>query len=122
MGLFVDDYERLGMLAAQGMRAARLVVDTGIHALGWDRERALATMEGAGVPPLDAGIEVDRYIAMPGQALSYKLGQIEIERWRAEAEEREGPEFSLSQFHDRLLALGSLPLPALDRELRRASS
>jgi uncharacterized protein (DUF885 family) len=118
MELFVDDYERLGMLGAQGMRAARLVVDTGIHALGWDRDRSIATMEGAGVPKVDAVVEVDRYIAMPAQALSYKLGQIEIERWRAEATEREGSSFSLPAFHDRLLALGSLPLPALDREMQ----
>jgi uncharacterized protein (DUF885 family) len=118
MGLFVDDYERLGMLGAQGMRAARLVVDTGIHALGWDRDRSIATLEEAGVPTVDATVETDRYIAMPGQALSYKLGQIEIERWRAEAADREGSSFSLPGFHDRLLALGSLPLPALDREMQ----
>jgi uncharacterized protein (DUF885 family) len=118
MELFVDEYERLGMLGAQAMRAARLVVDTGMHALGWDRQRSIATLEEAGVPPVDATVETDRYIAMPGQALAYKLGQIEIERWRAEAAEREGPAFSLPTFHDRLLAVGSLPLPALDRELR----
>jgi uncharacterized protein (DUF885 family) len=70
------------------------------------------------VPKVDAVVEVDRYIAMPAQALSYKLGQIEIERWRAEATEREGSSFSLPAFHDRLLALGSLPLPALDREMQ----
>jgi uncharacterized protein (DUF885 family) len=118
MGLYVDEYERLGMLGAQGMRAARLVVDTGMHALGWDRDRSIATLEEAGVPSVDATVETDRYIAMPGQALAYKLGQIEIERWRAEAAEREGPAFFLPAFHDRLLAVGSLPLPALDRELR----
>jgi uncharacterized protein (DUF885 family) len=120
MGLYVDEYERLGMLEAQGMRAARLVVDTGLHALGWDRDRAVATMEGTGTSPVDAAIEVDRYIAEPGQALAYKLGQIEIERWRGEAKEREGDAFSLSDFHDRLLGLGSLPLPALEREIHSA--
>jgi uncharacterized protein (DUF885 family) len=117
MGLFVDEYERMGMLEAQAWRAARLVVDTGIHAFGWDRDRAIAQLEVAGVPHLDAVVETDRYIGLPGQALAYKLGQIEIERWRAEAAEREGPGFDLKAFHDRLLALGSLPLPALDREL-----
>jgi uncharacterized protein (DUF885 family) len=64
-----------------------------------------------------AEVEVDRYIAWPGQALAYKVGQIEIQRWRAEAADRAGSQFSLRDFHDRLLALGSLPLPALLREL-----
>ena len=116
MELFVDQYERMGMLDAQGMRAARLIVDTGIHAFGWDRDRAIRQMEEAGVPHLDAVIEVDRYIALPGQALAYMIGQLEIQRWRSEAAEREGTRFSLRGFHDRLLALGSLPLSALDRE------
>lgn len=117
MGLFEGEAERLGMLDAQAMRAARLVVDTGIHAFGWSRDRAIALLEEAGVPHVDAVIETDRYITMPGQALSYKIGQFEIERQRAEAERREGAAFSLRAFHDRLLALGTLPLPALRREL-----
>ncbi|MBI2237069.1 MAG: DUF885 domain-containing protein, partial [Actinobacteria bacterium] len=116
MGLFLDEVERLGMLDAQAHRAARLIVDTGIHAFAWSRDRAIAQLEEAGVPHVDAVIETDRYISMPGQALSYKIGQIEIERWRAEFVKREGADFSLSDFHDRLLALGSLPLPALQRE------
>jgi uncharacterized protein (DUF885 family) len=119
MELFVDEYERIGMLESQGWRAARLVVDTGLHAFGWDRDRAIAQLEEIGVPHLDAVIETDRYIALPGQALAYKLGQIEIERWRAEAEAAEGSSFSLKAFHDGLLALGSLPLTVLERELRR---
>lgn len=117
MGLFVDEAERLGMLDAQAHRAARLIVDTGIHALGWPRERAIAQLEDAGVPHTDAVIETDRYITLPGQALAYKIGQFEIERHRAEATKRLGDAFSLPAFHDRLLALGSLPLPALRREL-----
>jgi uncharacterized protein (DUF885 family) len=117
MGLFADEAERLGMLDAQAHRAARLIVDTGIHALGWPRERAIAQLEQAGVPHTDAVIETDRYITLPGQALSYKIGQFEIERHRAEAAKRLGDAFSLAEFHDRLLALGSLPLPALRREL-----
>ncbi len=120
LGLFVDEAERLGMLDAQAHRAVRLIVDTGIHALGWSRERSIAKLEEAGVPSTDAVIETDRYITLPGQALTYKLGQFEIERQRAEATKREGESFSLSSFHDRLLALGSLPLPALQRELRGA--
>jgi uncharacterized protein (DUF885 family) len=117
MGLYLSDWERLGMLEAQGMRAARLVTDTGIHALGWSRERAIETMEAIGTPHVDAVIEVDRYIAIPGQALSYMIGMIEIERARASAAERAAAAFSLKDFHDRLLALGQLPLPALRREL-----
>jgi len=117
MGLFVDEAERLGMLDAQAHRAARLIVDTGIHAFGWPRQRAIEQLEDAGVPHTDAVIETDRYITLPGQALSYKIGQFEIERQRAEAAKRLGDAFSLAEFHDRLLALGSLPLPALRREL-----
>ncbi len=119
MGLFEDEGERLGMLDMQGMRAARLVVDTGIHAFGWTRERAISLLEEAGVPHVDAVIEADRYITIPGQALTYKTGQFEIERQRAHAAARDGASFSLSDFHDRLLSLGSLPLSALQRELGR---
>jgi uncharacterized protein (DUF885 family) len=118
MGLYEDEGERLGMLDLQGMRAARLVVDTGIHAFGWTRDRAIELLEEAGVPHVDAVIETDRYIATPGQALAYKIGQFEIERRRAEAVDGTGTS-SLPAFHDRLLALGSLPLSALRRELAR---
>jgi uncharacterized protein (DUF885 family) len=121
MGLYQDEYERLGMLAAQAMRACRLILDTGIHALGWERERSIALMVDAGVAKVDAEIEVDRYISLPGQALAYKIGQREIERWRAEAAEREGSSFDVRAFHDRLLGFGSLPLPSLRREMSQAS-
>src|SRR5207244_8828910 len=76
MALFLNEYERLGMLEAQALRAGRLIVDTGIHSLGWDRERSIAQMEETGAPRVDAEIEVDRYIAMPGQALAYMIGQL----------------------------------------------
>jgi uncharacterized protein (DUF885 family) len=117
MGLYRDEYERLGMLDAQGWRAARLIVDTGIHALRWSRDQAIDQLRSAGLGDQDATVETDRYIALPGQALAYKIGQFEIERWRAQAAEREGSAFSLKDFHDRLLALGSLPLPALRQEM-----
>ena len=117
MGLFVDDYERLGMLDAKAHRAARLVTDTGIHALGWTRDASIEALEEAGVPHTDTVIEIDRYIAMPGQALSYMVGMIEIERAREAAAAKDGAAFSLTDFHDRILALGSLPLPSLLREL-----
>ena len=117
MGLLVDDYERLGMLDAQAHRAARLVTDTGIHAFGWTRDASIEALEEAGVPHTDAVIEIDRYIAMPGQALAYMVGMIEIERAREAAAAKEGADFSLKDFHDRILGLGSLPLPSLLREL-----
>jgi uncharacterized protein (DUF885 family) len=119
MGLFLNEYERLGMLEAQGFRAGRLIVDTGIHALGWDRERAVQKMMETGSTRVDAEIEVDRYIAMPGQALAYMIGKLEIDRLRASAREREGSSFSMQGFHDRVLTLGSLPLAVLDEELSR---
>jgi uncharacterized protein (DUF885 family) len=75
-------------------------------------------MMESGASRADAEIEVDRYISWPGQALAYMIGQLEIQRWRQEAKKREGPAFSLKDFHDRLLALGSLPLAALERELK----
>ena len=117
MGLYRDAWERMGMLEHQGLRAGRLVTDTGIHALGWPRGRAIAVLEDIGVPHVDAVIEIDRYIAIPGQALAYMVGMVAIERARAAAEDREGAAFSLKAFHDRVLELGQLPLPALVREL-----
>jgi uncharacterized protein (DUF885 family) len=119
MGLFEQESERLGMLDMQGMRAARLVVDTGIHAFAWSRQQAIELLEDAGVSHVDAVIETDRYITIPGQALTYKIGQFEIEQQRANAAKRGGDAFSLPSFHDRLLSLGSLPLSALRRELSR---
>jgi uncharacterized protein (DUF885 family) len=117
MGLYADEWERLGMLEAQAHRAARLITDTGIHALNWEREAAIQKLEEAGNPRIDAEIEVDRYIALPGQALSYMIGMIEIEKARDAAAARDGAGFSLRDFHDRVLSLGQLPLPALRREL-----
>jgi uncharacterized protein (DUF885 family) len=119
MGLYDDDYERLGMLEFQALRAARLVVDTGIHAFGWSRDQVVATLADTGLPLWMAEAEADRYIAMPGQSLSYKVGQMQIERWREEASRHPG--FRLPDFHDRLLGVGSLPLPALHRELEAAA-
>jgi uncharacterized protein (DUF885 family) len=119
MGLFADEYERLGMLEAQGWRACRLIVDSGIHALGWDRDRSIDIMVEAGVPRVSAEIETDRYIAWPGQALAYMMGQLHIQRLRGELAARDGAGFSLKAFHDGLLSLGSLPLDAIEREMKR---
>jgi len=117
MGLYVDSYERLGMLELQALRAARLVVDTGIHAFGWSREQAISLLEETGQPDWKASAEVDRYIAMPGQALCYTVGQLDIERLRSKTGADEDRR-SLRLFHDRLLSLGALPLPAIRREMR----
>jgi uncharacterized protein (DUF885 family) len=115
MGLYRDGWERLGMLENQGLRAARLVTDSGIHALGWTREAAIETLEDAGQTHTDSVIEVDRYIGMPGQALCYMTGMIEIQRAREAEATRLGAEFDLKRFHDRVLELGEIPLPSFRR-------
>ncbi len=117
MGLFRDEAERFGMLDAQAWRAARLVVDTGLHALRWPRQRSIDFLRSAGLSETDAVIETDRYIAWPGQALTYKVGQREIERLRGELAARDGSSFDLRAFHDAVLGHGSLPLATLSREL-----
>jgi uncharacterized protein (DUF885 family) len=118
MGLYQSDAERLGMLDAQSFRAARLVVDSGLHAFGWSREQAIELMHERGALPLvDAEIEVDRYTIWPGQALAYKIGQREIERARREVSEFMGDRFDLRAFHDEVLAHGSVPLATLRREI-----
>jgi uncharacterized protein (DUF885 family) len=118
MGLYADDRERFGMLGAQSFRAARLVVDSGLHAMGWTRQRAIEFMHDRGsLPMVDAEIEVDRYTVWPGQALSYKLGQREIERARAAVSAQMGSRFDLRAFHDEVLGHGSLPLATLTREI-----
>jgi uncharacterized protein (DUF885 family) len=117
MGLFRDESERFGMLDAQAWRAARLVVDTGLHALRWPRQRSIDFLRMAGLSDTDAVIETDRYIAWPGQALTYKIGQREIERLRGELAARDGSGFDLRAFHDAVLGHGSLPLATLSREL-----
>ena len=113
MGLYLNPAERFGMLDAQAWRAARLVVDTGIHAFRWSRERSIAQLLDAGLSTTDATIETDRYICLPAQALTYKVGQHEIERLRAEAAAGLGDAFDLRAFHDAVLSHGTLPLATL---------
>ena len=117
MGLFRNAGERFGMLDAQAWRAARLVVDTGLHALRWPRQRSIDLLRATGLSETDAVIETDRYICWPGQALTYKIGQRVIERLRAELSARDGSAFDLRAFHDAVLGHGSLPLATLEREL-----
>lgn len=114
LGLFAEPAERLGYLDNEMLRACRLVVDTGVHALAWDREQAIEYLVSHGEPTDWAAMEVDRYAAIPGQALAYKLGQLAILHWRRVAR-RAGA--SLLEFHDPLLATGSLPLEVIEREL-----
>jgi uncharacterized protein (DUF885 family) len=115
MGLYLDGWERLGMLDNQAHRAARLITDTGIHAMGWTRERAIDLLEQGGLTHTDSVIEIDRYIGMPAQALCYMIGMIDIERAREVTRAREGDTFSLRGFHDHVLAQGQLPLPSFRR-------
>ncbi len=115
MGLYSGPVDRIGMFAADSMRACRLVVDTGLHALGWSREQAVEFMVANS--PLAEGVvrpEVDRYIVTPGQATSYMVGRVEIDRMRAQAQERQGAAFSVKDFHSAVLDSGSLPLGVLD--------
>ncbi len=117
-GLYADDRGLLGSISTSLMRAARLVVDTGIHFYGWSREQALEFMaEHVPMPREFLAAEVDRYVVMPGQALAYLTGKLEIIRIREEAQQRLGPAFSLPAFHAAVLDHGSLPMPVLDRSI-----
>jgi uncharacterized protein (DUF885 family) len=116
MGLYGDDSALAGALAARIFRACRLVVDTGMHALGWSRSRALEFMtENAPLPTAEIASEIDRYIAWPGQALAYYVGFGEILRLRESARDRLGGRFSLPGFHAAVLDSGGIPLPAVAR-------
>jgi uncharacterized protein (DUF885 family) len=119
MGLYTTPLDRMGMLSADSMRACRLVVDTGLHALGWSRRQAIDYMlENSPMRESHISAEVDRYIVTPGQALSYMLGRLEIQRIRANAEAALGDRFEIKAFHDTVLGSGSLPLATLDRVVR----
>lgn len=119
MGLYTTPLDRMGMLSADSMRACRLVVDTGLHALGWSRREAIDYML-ANSPMRESHVsaEIDRYIVTPGQACSYMLGRLEIQRIRALAEAALGDRFQIKAFHDTVLGSGSLPLATLERVVR----
>jgi uncharacterized protein (DUF885 family) len=120
MGLYSDDLSRMGLFVADAWRASRLVVDTGLHAMGWTRNQALDWMtEHTPLPPIEVESEVDRYISYPGQALAYMVGRREIVRLRSEATRHLGTRFDLGEFHDLVLRAGILPLPALAGIVRR---
>jgi uncharacterized protein (DUF885 family) len=120
MGMYNTPYDMFGMWGYQIWRAARLVVDTGIHSQGWTREQAVKYLrDNTALPEREIGTEVDRYISWPGQALSYYLGEMEIWKLRGQAEKALGPKFNLRAFHDAVLELGSVPLPVLDARIDR---
>ncbi len=120
LGLYTDPYSAFGALSAEMLRAVRLVVDTGIHSKGWTREQALDYLRAnTALGEADIAAEVDRYIAWPGQALAYKVGQLEILRLRQRAQQKLGPRFDIRAFHTQVLESGSLPLPVLEAKIDR---
>ena len=120
MGFYRTPYERFGMLSYQMWRAARLVVDTGIHAQSWTRAQAQAFLhDNTALSDHEIETEVDRYIGWPGQALSYYLGEMTIQRARAKAQAALGAKFDIRAFHDTVLSLGSVPMPVLEARIAR---
>jgi uncharacterized protein (DUF885 family) len=120
MGFYKDPQQHWGTLDDEMLRAMRLVVDTGLHSKGWSREKAIDYMlSNSGMGKSDATAEVERYIVWPGQALSYKLGALTIQRLRKKAELAMGPKFDLRMFHSQVLGSGALPLPVLEAKIDR---
>ncbi|HEY1401882.1 MAG TPA: DUF885 domain-containing protein, partial [Terriglobales bacterium] len=119
LGLYTDPYSKFGQLSYEMWRAVRLVVDTGMHSMGWTREQAIQFFkDNTGKTDQDITVEVDRYIVWPGQALAYKLGQLKIRELRAEAERRLGAKFNVRAFHDALLEQGAVPLSLLEPHIK----
>jgi uncharacterized protein (DUF885 family) len=120
MGLYADPYQRFGNLNDEMLRAMRLVVDTGIHAKGWTRDQSIKYMlDHSGMGRTDATAEVERYIAIPSQALAYKIGQLTISRLRDKARAELGDKFDIREFHAEVLDTGALPLPILEAKIER---
>lgn len=120
LGLYTDPYQYLGMLAGDMHRAVRLVVDVGIHAKGWTREQAIEySLQNESQTEEAIIAEIERYMAIPGQALCYKIGQLKIRELREYAEQTLGDKFDIAEFHDEILKDGALPLTVLDKKIRR---
>src|SRR5262245_48974756 len=118
LGLYEDPYQHFGMLSMEMHRAIRLVVDTGLHAKGWTREQAIQySLEHEAASESDIVAEIERYMAWPGQALSYKIGQLKIRELRARAEKALGPKFDIREFHTRVLESGCMPLKLLEQKI-----
>ncbi|MFQ5349567.1 MAG: DUF885 family protein, partial [Thermoanaerobaculia bacterium] len=119
-GFYTDPYSNFGRLTYEMWRACRLVVDTGLHAMGWSRQQAMDLLAANTALPLhEVRTETDRYISWPGQALAYKLGELKIKELRRRAEEALGEHFDVRDFHDAVLANGSVPLPVLEASIDR---
>ena len=120
MGFYQDPWNRYGTLQDEQLRAMRLVVDTGLHAKGWSREQAIDFMlENSGMTRTEVVAEVERYIAIPSQALAYKVGALKIQELRKKAEERLGDDFDIREFHEQVLDTGALPMPVLEAKIDR---
>ena len=120
LGLYDDPYQLFGHLDDEMLRAMRLVVDTGLHAKGWSRDKAIRYMlDNSSMGRADATAEVERYIAMPGQALAYKMGELKIRELRKKATETLGSKFDLREFHDVVLGQGAVPLDILEAQVNR---
>jgi uncharacterized protein (DUF885 family) len=118
--MFTDPYQMYGHLNDEILRAMRLVVDTGIHAQGWSRDQSIAYMlNNSAMGRTDATAEVERYIAIPGQALAYKIGQLTIRRLRTKAEQELGAKFDVRAFHAQVLMSGALPMAVLEAKIDR---
>jgi uncharacterized protein (DUF885 family) len=118
MDMYTDPYQRFGNLNDEMLRAMRLVVDTGLHSQGWTRDQSIQYMlDNSGESRTDATAEVERYIAIPGQALSYKIGQLTISQLRDKAKAALGPKFNIREYHARVLDTGALPLPILEKKI-----
>lgn len=115
-----DPYQKFGALSFDAWRSARLVIDTGIHWMGWSRERAIQFLVAhTTLSQGEASEEVERYIAIPGQALAYKIGEQKFLSLRARAKQALGDKFDLKRFHDAVLKDGAMPLPILDAKMQR---
>jgi prolyl oligopeptidase len=120
LGMYKDPYSKFGQLSYEMWRAVRLVVDTGMHSMGWTRDQAIQLFkDNTGKTDQDITVEVDRYIVWPGQALAYKLGQLKIRQLRTEAERKLGAKFDVRKFHDAVLENGAVPLNVLDAHVER---